>query len=146
MSYRSKQSRKDNPRWVISNPGVLIGNATETSRVPSSASPLLTTVVTTWDRPSDGDDPVRIGGRVRSLGGFVLSWLIGLPRRAGSRLYAKNDEEAGWRGWQVTETFGGLGRSYRDARFDALRLDPTLRRVVPDEDPSQPDSPCGGCR
>jgi hypothetical protein len=136
MSYRSNPSRKDNPRWAISN-------AAETTKVPSVASPLLTTVVTTWDHPG-GTTPDSIGERARSLGGFAISWLIGLPRRAGARLYARNDEEAGWHGWQVTETFGGLGRQYRDARFDQLRLDPSIRRAELLEDPAQPDRPCGG--
>jgi hypothetical protein len=135
MSYRSKLFRKDNPRWAISN-------AAETTKVPSMASPLLTTVVTTWDHP--GTNPVSLGEQARTHVGYALSWLIGLPRRAGARLYFKNDEEAGWRGWQVTETFGGLGRQYRDARFDALRLDPTIRRTQFSEDPAQPDWPCGG--
>jgi hypothetical protein len=27
------------------------------------------------------------------------------------------DEEAYWRGWQITTFQGGLGRGYRDARF-----------------------------
>jgi hypothetical protein len=137
MSYRSKQFRKDNPRWVISN-------AAETTKVASAASPLLTTVVTAWDQP--GEDPATIGERARGLGGVALSWLIGLPRRAGARLFARNDEEAGWHGWQVTETLGGLGRQYRDPRFDALRLDPTIRRPELSEDPAQPDWPCGGGR
>jgi hypothetical protein len=135
MSYRSKQSRKDNPRWVVSN-------ASETTKVPGVASTLLTTVVTSWDHP--GDNPVGTGEQVRSLGGIALSWLIGLPRRAGARLFAMNDQEAGWHGWQITETWGGLGRQYRDPRFDALRLDPTLRRPELREDPAQPDWPCGG--
>jgi hypothetical protein len=43
---------------------------------------------------------------------------MGLPRRAGSRLFAMNDAEARWRGWQVTELAGGLARRYRDPRFD----------------------------
>jgi hypothetical protein len=137
MTYRSNPFRKDNPRWANSN-------AAETTKVPSVASPLLTTVVTTWDRPGDGDESVSFGGRVRALGGIAVSWLIGLPRRAGTRLFARNDEEASWHGWQVTETWGGLGRQYRDPRFDALRLDPTLRRVELTEDPAQPDWPCGG--
>jgi hypothetical protein len=51
-----------------------------------------------------------------ALGG----WLASLPHRAGSRLFAMNDTEAGWRGWEVTELWGGLGRSYRDRRFDLL--------------------------
>ena len=67
---------------------------------------------------------------------LAAAWLIGLPRRAGRRLFAINDAEARWRGWQVTETLGGLGRQYRDARFDALAADPALRR-----DDLRPDRP-----
>jgi hypothetical protein len=51
------------------------------------------------------------------LGGFA-AWLAGLPRRAGRRLFAMNDLEATWRHWQVIEVADGLGRQYRDARFD----------------------------
>lgn len=32
------------------------------------------------------------------------------------------DEEAHWRGWQITQLWGGLGRVYRDPRFDTLRV------------------------
>lgn len=31
-----------------------------------------------------------------------------------------NDTEAYWWGWQITKTLGGLGRRYRDIRFDTL--------------------------
>ncbi len=31
------------------------------------------------------------------------------------------DEEAYWRGWDITPRLRGLGRSYRDSRFDTLR-------------------------
>lgn len=90
--------------------------------------------------------------RVRTACGIGLSWLIGLPRRAGARLHAENDAEARWWGWQVTELRGGLARQYRDARFAALRHDPSLRRDELGEDPGargpaaaqRPDCPCGG--
>jgi hypothetical protein len=55
------------------------------------------------------------------LGSPAAAWLADLPRRLGNRLFAKNDAEAGWRGWERTVTAGGLGRRYRDPRFDALR-------------------------
>jgi hypothetical protein len=51
----------------------------------------------------------------------IIAWLIGLPRRAGRRLFAMNDAEAGWRSWQVIELTGGLARQYRDARFATMR-------------------------
>jgi hypothetical protein len=31
-----------------------------------------------------------------------------------------NDTEAYWWGWQVAKARGGLGRRYRDTRFDTL--------------------------
>jgi hypothetical protein len=38
----------------------------------------------------------------------------------GTRLFAANDREAARHGWQITQLQGGLGRSYRDPRFDTL--------------------------
>lgn len=90
--------RKDNPRWGISN-------AIETIRVPGAH---LCTIGTGY--------------------GVLVAWVIGVPRRAGRRLFAIKDEEARWHRWQVTETLGGLGRRYRDPRFDALKADESLHR------------------
>lgn len=89
---------KDNPRWPVSN-------APETIKVPATGPP---------ERSPDAGDAIR------RAAGIVAAWLAGLPRRAGRRLFAMNDLEARWRGWQVTETAGGLGRQYRDWRFDSL--------------------------
>jgi hypothetical protein len=50
----------------------------------------------------------------------LSDYLANLPRRIGARLFAMNDAEAGWRGWQTINAYGGLGRRYRDPRFDAL--------------------------
>ena len=50
----------------------------------------------------------------------MLSWLAAIPRRLGDRLFAMNDNEAYWRGWQITPVRGGLGRRYRDPHFDTL--------------------------
>lgn len=58
---------------------------------------------------------------LRGATASVVAWLAALPRRLGNRLFAMNDAEAGWRGWEVTVTAGGLGRQYRDPRFNALR-------------------------
>jgi hypothetical protein len=87
-----------NPRWPISN-------APETLRVPD----LRVT------RPTDAGDAIR-----RAVA-IVAAWLTGLPRRVGRRLFYMNDLEARWRGWQVTELHGGLGRQYRDYRFDLIK-------------------------
>ena len=51
----------------------------------------------------------------------LVAWLTDLARRLGNRLFAMNDAEAGWRGWEITVTAGGLGRQYRDPRFYTLR-------------------------
>ena len=42
-------------------------------------------------------------------------------RRAGESLFMSCDEEAFWRGWEITQLRRGLGRSYRDPRFDTRR-------------------------
>ena len=52
-------------------------------------------------------------------------WLADIPRRVGERLFMSCDEEAYWRGWSITPLLGGLGRRYRDPRFDSL--DPGTR-------------------
>jgi hypothetical protein len=111
---------KDKSRWPKDNPRRPKGNTAETIRVPDLF--LVTTTLGRCDRPA------AIAGTVGNACTLATAWLIGLPRRAGRRLFAINDAEAGWRGWQVTETLGGLGRRYRDARWDALAAGPTLRR------------------
>ena len=103
------------------NPSWAISNVTETPRVPC--------------------------GQIRFTCAVSLAWLIGLPRRAGRRLHATNDAESRWWHWLVTEGHGGLTRQYRDARFETLRGDPTLRRTGPaGPGPAtpRPGCPCGG--
>jgi hypothetical protein len=64
------------------------------------------------------------GIRIRTflvVGADVLAdRLTSLPRRASDRLFAMNDAEARWRGWQITRVRGGFGRRYRDPAFDTL--------------------------
>jgi hypothetical protein len=112
--------QKDNPRWTI-------GNATETIKVPDAGLPPPRepapvppgpAVSRTW---VSNHPAAAVWDALRTAAGIALAWLAGLPRRAGNRLFAMNDAEAGWRGWQVTELAGGLARQYRDARFDTLR-------------------------
>jgi len=58
---------------------------------------------------------------ITMISGKVLcDWLASFPRRWGDGLFARNDDEASWWGWQITKTRGGLGRRYRDPRFDTL--------------------------
>ena len=121
---------KDNPRRPA-------GNAPERTTAPdvgSAQAPCGSTV------PGAGisDRWVRAVPDVLRIAAAVgIAWLIGLPRRAGRRLFAMNDAEARWRGWQVAELTGGLARQYRDARFDTMRA----RLNAPDEIP--PGAPPG---
>jgi len=111
---------KDKSRWPKDNLRCPKGNTEETTGLPD-----LYLTATTWGRC---DGPASFADTICAACTLSVAWLIGLPRRAGQGLFAMNDAEAGWCGWQVTETLGGLGRQYRDARWDALKADPTLRR------------------
>jgi len=115
---------KDNPRWPI-------GNATETIKFQAVGSPYLRGPAV----PRRGrrlPDPIRaVADAFRAACASLAGWLAGIPRRAGARLFARNDEEAGWRGWQITELHGGLARSYRDTRFSVLHL---IRDIDGDND------------
>ena len=73
-------------------------------------------------RTAAGHRPVGAGlRRIVVIGvDVLLSWLAAIPRRLGGRMFAANDAEAGWRGWQITEVHGGLARRYRDRLFDTL--------------------------
>jgi hypothetical protein len=57
-------------------------------------------------------------------GATFAAWLADIPRRIGERLFMSCDEEANWRGWDMTPLHGGLGRRYRDPRFDSLHPGP----------------------
>ena len=70
----------------------------------------------------------------------VLDWLAYLLRRCGDRWFAMNDTEAYWRGWQITKTHGGLGRRYRDLRFDTLAACAQCAGAG-----EWADAPCGPC-
>jgi hypothetical protein len=80
-----------------------------------------------------------VGEAVCNACAVATAWLIGLPRRAGRRIYALNDEEAGWHDWQVIEVLGGLGRQYRDLRWDLLRYNPGIRRDEILDETTRPD-------
>jgi hypothetical protein len=71
--------------------------------------------------------PGSLGGALATAGLVLLSWLVSLLRSPGDRLFAMNDTEAYWRDWQIVRIYGGLGRRYRDPRFDALAECPRCR-------------------
>ena len=62
-------------------------------------------------------------------------------RRIGDRLFAADDAQARGRGWQVTVRCGGLGRRYRDPRFDLLVTCTECDGAGVDAD----DRPCRRC-
>ncbi len=114
MFYGSNLYRKDNPRWVISN-------ATETPKATGAALRLLSPVSGSLDHPVAGMGGGLVARVICAAGDACmsgLSWVIGLPRRAGARLHASSDAEARWWHWHVAERWAGLIHQYRDARFD----------------------------
>ena len=58
-----------------------------------------------------------IEGNTRS---DLARWISHRLRAAGDRLFFASDEEACWRGWQITRRHAGLARTYHDPRCDAL--------------------------
>jgi len=93
---------KDKSRWPKDNLRCPKGNTAETFGVPD-----LYLATTTWGRC---DRPASIADAVRSACTLTTAWLIGLPRRAGRRLFAINDAEAA----------GMTGRSPRPAAASAV--------------------------
>lgn len=101
---------KHNPRWTD-------GNVTETNNLLAVLPAYLTAPPRRRFRLK-----IRFPGShsFDAARGAVSNWLASLPRQAGSRLFARNDDEAHWRNWHITQLRHGLTRSYRDIRFDVL--------------------------
>jgi hypothetical protein len=72
--------------------------------------------------------------------GVALDWLAYFLRRRGDRWFAVTDTEAYWWGWQITKALGGLGRGYRDTRFDTLAACARCEGAG-----AGADAPCGPC-
>jgi hypothetical protein len=70
----------------------------------------------------------------------ALDRLAYFLRRRADRWFALNDTEAYWRGWQITKAPGGLGRRYRDTRFQTLAACAQCAGAG-----AWPDAPCGPC-
>jgi hypothetical protein len=90
---------EDNPRWPI-------GNTAETTKLLAIGPAQLAA-------PRRGPFRVRVPG--------ICAWIARMPGGLGTWLFQRNDAEAGWRNWQITQIRGGLARGYRDSRFDVLR-------------------------
>lgn len=76
--------------------------------------------LTSADHPDGHPVVLRVLAGAAAAARALRNWLATLPRRWGDRWFAMNDAEAEWRGWQMTRVHGGLGRRYRDPRFDTL--------------------------
>jgi hypothetical protein len=57
------------------------------------------------------------------------NWMGHCLTRVGNLLFAGKDQEAGWHAWSVERRGAGLGRAYRDPRFDTLASCPRGHRV-----------------
>jgi hypothetical protein len=57
------------------------------------------------------------------------SWMCHYLTHAGNLLFAGKDREAGWHAWDVERRDAGLGRAYRDPRFDTLASCPRCHSV-----------------
>jgi hypothetical protein len=58
------------------------------------------------------------------------AWFEGQLRRIGDQLFAAQDTRARQRGWQITRQQNGLGRVYRDPRFDLLTTRPAAAALT----------------
>lgn len=76
------------------------------------------------------------GSRTRHRHSFAA-----LAERAGNWLFARDDTLALANGWQIARRHAGLGRQYRDPRFDTLRVCPSCRGRGRTGD--GPCAPCG---
>jgi hypothetical protein len=124
VTNTSNNDSKDNPRRPL---------------LPASR-PRLPAEVTVAGQPRVRSARSRIRDSFALAGWVALDWLAYFLRRWGDRRFAMNDTEAYWWGWQITKTRGGLGRRYRDPRFDALAACTRCTGAG-----VRADAPCGPC-
>ena len=120
MSHATPFAGEGNPTWPFSN--------TPETMTPWR-NPLLQPAAPQPDRGAG------LAARPLAAAYAIISetsaWLADIPRRIGARLFLETDEEAYWHGWQVTQLHGGLGRGYRDPRFEARRAPAEPEGQVP---------------
>ena len=112
----TNQAGKHKSRWPKDNLRWPKGNSAETIELPD-----LYITATAWGRC---DRPASAADTFCDASTLAAAWLIGLPRRAGRRLFAINDTEAGWRAGRSPRPSAVSADEYRDARWDALAADP----------------------
>ena len=92
-----------------------------------------------------GSTAGRIGSTVGLAAAVLLSWLAYIPRRLGDHVFTWNDSEAYWHGWQITKAHGGLGRRYRDLRFDTMTACPQCQGGGVNTEDGRVGTPCPPC-
>ena len=111
----SNFTSEDNPHWMLARParprppsGTKVAARTRGRSLAASIGNLAAA-------PAD-----RLWTIAVAACWLLINWLASIPRRLCDRLFQMNDAEAYWRGWQIAKVRGGLGRRYRDPRFDTL--------------------------
>jgi hypothetical protein len=59
----------------------------------------------------------------------LTGWMARCVQQLGDLMFASEDQEATWHAWDVERRDAGLGRRYRDRRFQALVPCPRCHRV-----------------
>ena len=72
---------------------------------------------------------------------LLLNWLRARLGHCGERVFAATDATARRRDWQIVVTHAGLGRQYRDPRFDTLAACPSCGG----RGARTPGDPCQAC-
>lgn len=99
-----------------------ISNITGENNPHIRAADVVTCEFDTWTKTAVRTGALARSGRFPAFlavsAALVAASLLSLPRRFSDRLFATNDTEAYWRGWQIVRARGGLTRRYRDPKFD----------------------------
>ena len=115
-------------------------NTSNYARVDNPLRPRPPAVALVRERAEGRSAGARLRDGLTLAAGVALDWVCCFLRRRGDRWFAMNDTEAYWRGWQITKTLGGLGRRYRDLRFDTLAACAQCAGAG-----VRADTPCGPC-
>jgi hypothetical protein len=97
---------------ALTNISNLVGKDNPRAVTESHRGSLIPAATVTWGRLADM--------LVRAPSVILAGWLADLLFRIGDWMFAMNDQEAGWRGWEIERRHAGLGRRYRDPQFDTL--------------------------
>jgi hypothetical protein len=103
----------------LTNSSNLVGKDNPRVMTESDRGLLIPVGAVTWGWPA--------AVLVRAPAAMMARRLTELLIRIGDWVFAMNDQEAAWRGWRAERRQAGLGRRYRDPRFDTLSRCPECR-------------------